>query len=358
MAKEEEHVHSQKVHAIYNRQAMGVSASRDMAVRFINVLARKHEEAGLKSVEEDLILLLLRCDSTLREVEGVERTWLDDVTNALILTPPLSSVAEGGDFDSIAGVSIAGESMNNGVSPVGAGRPSTPANAVSFVVDHSTIDADGSAQIRPSNLGATFSFDKSLRVVRSHASGRDMSLSDGVSYPAALATSATALRLDTYNSLPAGDVMLTTHHAADLQLSLNLWLCADGIDVIGSGHARVVVDPGVLSVYERGEVYGPLAARIVGAWISGPNDEVYADEILHAVAYAAASSWQEMGMAQQQQQQHGPSHRISQNDRSLLEKTREMKNLLIRIASEAKQTASFRWGWNTSAVHSRGTCVT
>ena len=314
--EEEEHVHSQKVHAIYNRQAMGVSASRDEAVRFINVLVQKHEEAGLKSTEEELLLLLLRCDSSLREMEGIERTWLDDVTDALIPTYPSS-------LDVVD---------NNDAPPVREdGRPSPlPANAVSFVVDHSTIDTKGQVHIRPSNLGVTYSFDKSLQVVRSHASGQDMSLSDGASYPTPLVTAATALRLNTYNSLPAADAMLTTSHAADVQLSLNLWMCADGIDVIGDGPARVVVDPAVLSVNERGEVSGPLAARIVGAWIAGHVDEIYADGILHAVASSAASSWQD--------------HQHSQNDRALSVKTRELKNALVRIASEARQTATFPVG--------------
>jgi hypothetical protein len=318
--EEEEHVHSQKIHAIYNRQAMGISASRDEAVRFVNVLVQKHEEAGLKSTEEELLLLLLRCDSSLRDMEGMERTWLDDVTDALIPTFPSS-------------LDVVFVGNNNDAPPTKEeGRTSPlPANAVSFVVDHSTIDANGQVHIRPSNLGVTYSFDKSLKVVRSHASGKDMSLSDGVSYPTPLVTAATALRLNTYNSLPAADAMLTTSHAADIQLSLNLWMCADGIDVIGDGPARVVVDPSILSINEWGEVSGPLAARIVGAWIAGHEDEIYANGILHAVASSAASSWQD-------------HQGLQQNDRALSDKTRELKNALVRIASEARQTATFPVG--------------
>jgi hypothetical protein len=261
----EEHSHSTKVHVVYNRNGLGVSASRDAGTRFVNALVREHEGAGLKSAEEELILLFLRCDSTLRESPpmgvglgeedgggGVvgRRTWLDDVTDALIPTPD----------DYSATNDAAAATAPGGVAEV---RMSPPANAVSFVVDHSAVDeSTGNVVVRPSNLGATFSFDRSLRIVRSHASGQDMALSDGASYPAPLSTAATAMRLNTYNALPAPcDAMLPNHHAADVQLSLNLWMCADGIDVLGGGMARVVVDPMVLGESDRGELSGPLAAR-------------------------------------------------------------------------------------------------
>ena len=268
--KEEEHSHSTKVHVIYNRKSLGVSASRDAGTRFVNALVREHEGAGLKSAEEELILLFLRCDSTLREFPpmgggegpGEEngsggggvggRTWLDDVTDALIPTPDDYSKT---NDDAAPGGGVTEVRRPPPVSP--------PANAVSFVVDHSAVDVStGNVVVRPSNLGATFSFDRSLRIVRSHASGQDMALSDGASYPAPLSTAATAMRLNTYNALPAPcDAMLSNHHAADVQLSLNLWMCADGIDVLGGGMARVVVDPTVLGESDRGELSGPLAAR-------------------------------------------------------------------------------------------------
>ncbi|KAL3770880.1 hypothetical protein ACHAW5_003968 [Stephanodiscus triporus] len=346
-----QHAHSSKVHVIYNRRTLGVSASRDAGTRFVNALVGEHERAGLKSAEEGMILLFLRCDSTLREeqhpptttttaattgereeeedgvVVVVGRTWLDDVTDALIPTPV--QAGEGDDGGT-------GESTNDDAAAAAAPgaaeglRPSAPANAVSFAVDHSAVDASGDVVVRTSSLGTTSSFDRTLRVVRATASGQDMALSDGASYPAPLTTAATALRLDTYNALPAADGMLANHLAADLQLSLNLWMCADGMDVLP--RARVVVDPSVLGERERDEVTGPLAARIVGAWMSGHEDEAYADGILRAVASSAASSWWQDGGAKP------PS------DRALSDKTREMKDLLVRIASEARQTASFPLG--------------
>jgi hypothetical protein len=69
--------------------------------------------------------------------------------------------------------------------------------------------------------------------------------------------------------------------------------------------------------------------------MSGHEDEAYADRTLSSVASSAASSWwQEGGMAE----------RRPKNDRALSDKTREMKNALVRIASEARQTASFPSG--------------
>jgi hypothetical protein len=60
---------------------LGVLASRDAGMRFMNALISKHEGAGLKSVDEGLILL--RCNSKLRVPRdnrggggGGRRRWL------------------------------------------------------------------------------------------------------------------------------------------------------------------------------------------------------------------------------------------------------------------------------------------
>ena len=64
-------------------------------------------------------------------------------------------------------------------------------------------------------------------------------------------------------------------------------MCADVIDVLASSYARVVVDPVILSSSEK-DISGPLAARIVSAWMSGHGDDVYADKIIRAVAERSA----------------------------------------------------------------------
>ena len=46
--------------------------------------------------------------------------------------------------------------------------------------------------------------------------------------------------------------MLTNHYGADLELSLNLWLCADGKDTIwGDALTRATMDPAVLGGREK-----------------------------------------------------------------------------------------------------------
>jgi len=329
--KKETHAHSEKIHTIYNHESMGVSASRKEAVQFINILSKKHEEAGLKPPEEDLILLLLRCDARLREFEG-KKTWLDDVTDALILTPSL---------DDTSGLA-SGSMMGNDAKKSKNAQMSPPANAVSFVIDYSFTDTEGNVEIIDSQMGTTLSFDQSLHPIPAMASGQDMSLSNGESYPAPLTAVATALRLETYNAFPASDDMLVNHYGADLELSFNLWMCADGIDVLGSSFARVVVDPLVLSPYEKAKLPGPLAARIVSAWMSGHEDEGFGNGILRAVAESSAVAWQHKQM-RMEQHPNNKDHTLSEN-RVLLDKTQELNHVLVRIASEAKQSATFPSG--------------
>lgn len=50
----------QKIHVIFNEQRVGLYASRRDAVDFIHILEDSHESKGLKSHEEDLILVLMQ----------------------------------------------------------------------------------------------------------------------------------------------------------------------------------------------------------------------------------------------------------------------------------------------------------
>ena len=88
-------------------------------------------------------------------------------------------------------------------------------------------------------------FDTLLRSQWVSASAKDMAFSNGYSYPTpTLAGAATALRLQTYLHLPAQDTSLSSEWAANLELVLNLWLCADGIDVL----SQVMVNRSVVDV--------------------------------------------------------------------------------------------------------------
>ena len=330
--EKEDHAHSEKIHTIYNHESIGVSASRKEAVQFINILSSKHEEAGIKSQDEELLLLFLRCDAQLVGGEKQVRTWLDDVTDALILTSPEEDTQKE-KKDQLA-----------------------PANAVSFVVDYSSTDTEGNIEVHSTHLGDTFSFDDTLHPVHATASGQDMALTNGESYPTPLTNAATALRLSTYNAFPASDEMLVNHYSADLELAFNLWLCADGIDILGSSNARVVVSPDVLNTYEKSTLPGPLAARIVSAWMDGHENESFANRIFKSVADSAATTWQH-------KMESGQNTHNDQSSRILSEKTLEFANMLIRISSEAKSSHSFPidlakkcrpFSWYMENVHPKG----
>eukprot|EP00986_Skeletonema_menzelii_P015528 scaffold11942_cov137-Skeletonema_menzelii.AAC.2 len=323
----EGHYHSEKIHTLYNHEAVGVSASRKEAVHFINVLSRKHEEAGIKSPDEDLILLFLSVESRLREFHDNSRTWLDDVTDALILSPSIDEKQDA--FHKLS----AGSKKYSKVDSSTKDGAMQPSNAVSFAVDISSSDTEGNVEIHSSRVGETLSFDQKLRPRPSSATGQQMSLSNGESYPTPLTQSATALRLRTYNAFPASDEALTSHYSADLELSFNLWMCADGIDVLGSSYARVVVDPVILSAEEK-DISGPLAARIVSAWMSGHGDDIYASKILRAVAERSA---------QNSISHISKDHSMSER-KILADKIKVLHDMLVRISSEAKHSTSFPSG--------------
>ena len=105
-------------------------------------------------------------------------------------------------------------------------------------------------------------------------SAKDMALSNGESFPSpGLDGLATAMRLDTYRQLPSQDPELTDEAAANLDLSLNLWLCADGIDVLRD----VSVKSG--SSAPLGMVQPQEAARFAAAWM----DEVYSEKVFESI---------------------------------------------------------------------------
>ena len=325
---EDWHYHSEKIQTLYNNEALGVSASRKEAVHFINVLSRKHEQAGIKSHDEDLILLFLSADARLREFNNDNRTWLDDVTDALIL-PPSSEEGQDSINKGTGGVKLSSVSVdahaNNGIVQ--------PSNAVSFVVDTSSTDDEGNIDIHSSRIGDVLSFDQKMLPKPSSATGQQMAITNGDSYPTPLSQSATALRLRTYNNFPASDEALTSHYSADIELSFNLWMCGDGIDILGSSFARVVVDPTILSADEK-DMSGPLAARLTSAWMSGHGDDVYADKILAAVAERSA------------QDSIADTTKVHTNSgrKILAEKTKQLNDMLVRMSSEAKHSSSFPTG--------------
>jgi hypothetical protein len=152
---------------------------------------------GLKDEAEDIILLLLRSDATL-----ADKNWLEPVTAALIMPPPTSPEEEKGPTKNAA-------------------------NAVSLATDH--IDTKG--KVLKSEEGSIVSFGLDLQFEWKRLDEGNLDVVDSYPTPAVLGP-ATALRLNVFNNLPARDSELKSQFGADMELSLNLWLCGDGIDVI------------------------------------------------------------------------------------------------------------------------------
>ena len=206
---------SQKVYAFYNPEAQhqGVSASRSDAVEFVNILVKKYEEAGLKKPNEEIMLLFLRSDGRLAEPK-----WLDDVTGALV-------------------------------------SPTT--GAVSLQVDHPS-----------SKQGETTTLLPSLHIHTGETSVSELADGKGKSYPTPIIGGvASAMRLKTYNNLPANDAILSSAAAADVELSLNLWLCGDGIKVLTSKSTVVRMDRNNPH-QSSDDMSDEEAARLMAAWMT------------------------------------------------------------------------------------------
>lgn len=215
--------HGKKVHVLFSKKRIGLAASRSDAIDFISLLEKKHEEAGLKSTQEDLILLMLKPGAQL-----VSHNWLGIVTPALIVPPPLLNENHQETEDTAVAMKMA--------------------NAVSFSVEDSPHKAT--------------SFDYSLKPILTDPNAKDMALSNGMSFPTpALDGAATAMRLDTFLNLPSQDDTLTEEWLANLDLSLNLWLCGDGIDVLTEVSVQVPPDEPVPPLTPK------EAARFAAAWM-------------------------------------------------------------------------------------------
>ena len=221
----EEEPHGKKIHVLFSKHKQGVAASRSDAVDFISLLSKKHERAGIKSQEEDLILVIMKAGAEL-----TSHKWLSPVTSALIVPPPLMGVD-----DPTVALKIA--------------------NAVSFGLEQQVGENKAVA------------FDYSLQPLWATPSAKDMALSNGDSYPTpALAGLATAMRLATFVHLPSQDLSLSDEWEANLDLALNLWLCADGIDVINDVSVKAPSSD-VFAPQAVKRLEPKNAARFAAAWM-------------------------------------------------------------------------------------------
>jgi hypothetical protein len=228
---EDKAAHGNRIQVLFNAEKRGIAESRADAVQFIHMLAEKHENTGLKSPQEDLLLLFLQSGA-----EFGEHDWLSPVTGALIVPPPLIT------------------SHNKKLAALSAMKL---ANAVVFNTE---------------GPGKRSSFDLTFTPLTSDADAADINKSDGNSYPAPVWNGAAiAMRLNTYRNLPAQDPSLAEEWPANLELSLNLWLCADGMDIIKDVEI-VTSEP-----MPRNPLSPDMMARFAAAWM----DDVTVEKVLH-----------------------------------------------------------------------------
>lgn len=230
--EEDKAAHGHRVQVLFNSEKRGIAESRADAVEFIHLLSQKHETTGLKSPQEDLLLLLLQSGA-----QFDEKNWLSPVTGALIVPPPLIQ-----SHDKQKAALVA----------------SKLANAVAFNTE---------------GPGKRSSFDMTFSPMVSDASAADINKSDGISYPTPVWNGAALImRLNTYRYLPAQDNSLTEEWPANLELSLNLWLCADGIDMIKD------VEITTAEPMPHNPLSPDMMARFAAAWM----DDVTVKKVFHA----------------------------------------------------------------------------
>ena len=242
--------HGAKVKVLFHPEKLGLAESRSEAAHFISILNRHHEEAGLKSPNEDIILLLLQ-----QGVQLESRKWIGPVTQALIVPPPLL-----GEADTEVAIKMA--------------------NAVAFNTE---------------GAGKRTSFDTTFSPLQSAPTAEEINSSNGDSYPAPVFSGAAiAMRLDTFINLPSQDTSLNGDWPVNLELSLNLWLCGDGIDALKDVKAST----------SHQAMSSPLppaqAARFAAAWMDGPTQRKFFNAYTNTYQELTYLEWETlMGKAKQ-----------------------------------------------------------
>ena len=235
---EDEDTHSPKIHVMFHSTKKGLAASRSDAADFVQILVRTHEDAGFKSPDEDIILTLMQGGTKFADPQ-----WLQEVTPALIVAPPLLGL------------------HNNQVAM-------KLANAISFHTE---------------GPGNRTSFDTWLSPIVTEAPPTDLNLSGGKTFRTpALNGAAFAMRLGTFLNLPETDHSLAMDPwSANLDLSLNLWLCADGIDIIED----VEVIPPIDGIYPDTSMDIDQVAKISAMWM----DDLFRERFYQAYSSAVSS---------------------------------------------------------------------
>lgn len=223
------HVHESKVRII-SHDSKSVSASRREAIQHVEILIKSLEKNGAKEPEEDIITVFVRPDSSIETNQ-----WIDIVTHAL--------VNDAGDTAStdIDGNIIVARKMSN---------------AVSFA-------AGPSGRLEE---GETKSVNLKMMAVKTHASHQDLKLTNSQTYPTPILDGAvTAMKLSTFLKFPVSDDSLDSHFASDLEMSFNLWMCEDGIDIVSALSAKTEL--GRIQHRDKAATSDDSAARLANTWM-------------------------------------------------------------------------------------------
>lgn len=227
--------HGSRIQVLFNDEKRGVAESRADAVAFLHMLSEKHETNGLKSPQEDLLLLLLQSGAQFEDND-----WLAPVTGALIVPPPLMTSKTKHEADLLGAMKLA--------------------NAVVFNTE---------------GPGKRTSFDITFTPMVSDTTATDINNSGGNSYAAPVWNGgAIAMRLNTYRNLPGQDPSLTEEWPANLELSLNLWLCADGMDQLKDLTIKMAEPIPEVPLSPE------MTARFAAAWMEPKT----VDRVFHAYA--------------------------------------------------------------------------
>lgn len=237
--QQEEDAHSPKLHVMFPHEHKGLAASRADAADFCQILVQTHEDAGVKSPDEDILLMLMQGGTKFADPH-----WLAEVTPALIVAPPLLGL------------------RNHQVAM-------KLANAVSFHTE---------------GQGKRTSFDARLAPIVSEAPPTDINLSNGKNFRTpALNGAAIAMRLGTFLNLPKSDHSLAMDPwSANLDLALNLWLCADGIDILEDVEAI----PPKEGIYPKTYMELDQVAKVAAMWM----DDLFRERFFQAYAEKVAAN--------------------------------------------------------------------
>jgi len=228
-----DHEHPPKVKVLLSAGGGGVAAKRREAGRFLAVLAGVHEKAGMKQKEEEIMTVFLRPGAVFEGDGG----WIDTVTEALV-------------------------------------TPNVRRNdAISFAFKSANY------------FGETRSLTLDFKPIDTQATSEELSASNGESYPTPLVQGyITAMRLNTFLKLlvdPKGDDRLMTEYGADVEMSLALWNCGDGIRVIPSLKVGTTDSGGDDSMHDKGgyTLVERDAIRLASVWTSATDTTTKEEEV-------------------------------------------------------------------------------